>query len=436
MEAGQLVFDPIEYLTSPRWQAMSLGLERTHALLAGLGNPQKQLRFVHVAGTNGKGSTCAFLASVLEQAGYRVGLFTSPAVYSFEERIRVNGQPITYDELTSVTEAVKQVAEALEEHPTEFELLTGVAFVHFARSRCDVVVVEVGMGGRLDSTNVIEAPEVAVITPISFDHCAFLGDTLAKIAGEKAGIIKQGAPVVCAPQAPEAETVICQIAHACACPFVQVDLSLEQGSEECSSYRDRHDLALGMRGVFQLENAATALDALDVLKQRGWVISEEAIREGLRLAHWPGRFEVVSAEPLIIFDGGHNFSGISALAASLQHVYPQHYRIAISGVLADKDYRDMSEVLVDIADEIIAVAPDNARALAAKDYAEALRHTHEPRRTHIVVEAPSISEGVAEALKRYEGAHRANLVPLICVCGSLYLLGSVMEVLRQDGVVL
>lgn len=436
MEAGQLVFDPIEYLTSPRWQAMSLGLERTHALLAGLGNPQKQLRFVHVAGTNGKGSTCAFLASVLEQAGYRVGLFTSPAVYSFEERIRVNGQPITYDELTSVTEAVKQVAEALEEHPTEFELLTGVAFVHFARSRCDVVVVEVGMGGRLDSTNVIEAPEVAVITPVSFDHCAFLGDTLAKIAGEKAGIIKQGAPVVCAPQAPEAETVICQIAHACACPFVQVDLSLEQGSEECFSYRDRHDLALGMRGVFQLENAATALDALDVLKQRGWVISEEAIREGLRLAHWPGRFEVVSAEPLIIFDGGHNFSGISALAASLQHVYPQHYRIAISGVLADKDYRDMSEVLVDIADEIIAVAPDNARALAAKDYAEALRRTHEPRRTHIVVEAPSISEGVAEALKRYEGAHRANLVPLICVCGSLYLLGSVMEVLRQDGVVL
>lgn len=436
MEAGQLVFDPIEYLTSPRWQAMSLGLERTHALLAGLGNPQKQLRFIHVAGTNGKGSTCAFLASVLEQAGYRVGLFTSPAVYSFEERIRVNGQPITYDELTSVTEAVKQVAEALEEHPTEFELLTGVAFVHFARSRCDVVVVEVGMGGRLDSTNVIEAPEVAVITPVSFDHCAFLGDTLAKIAGEKAGIIKQGVPVVCAPQAPEAEAVICQIAHACACPFVQVDLSLEQGSEECFSYRDRHDLALGMRGVFQLENAATTLDALDVLKQRGWVISEEAIREGLRLAHWPGRFEVVSAEPLIIFDGGHNFSGISALAASLQHVYPQHYRIAISGVLADKDYRDMSEVLVDIADEIIAVAPDNARALTAKDYAEALRHTHEPRRTHIVVEAPSISEGVAEALKRYEGAHRANLVPLICVCGSLYLLGSVMEVLRQDGVVL
>ena len=198
MEAGQLVFDPIEYLTSPRWQTMSLGLERTHALLSGLGDPQRQLRFVHVAGTNGKGSTCAFVASVLEQAGYRVGLFTSPAVYSFEERIRVNGQPISYDELTSVTEAVKQVAETLEEHPTEFELLTGVAFTHFVRSRCDVVVVEVGMGGRLDSTNVIEAPEVAVITPVSFDHCAFLGDTLAEIAGEKAGIIKPGAPVVCA----------------------------------------------------------------------------------------------------------------------------------------------------------------------------------------------------------------------------------------------
>lgn len=436
MEAGQLVFDPIEYLTSPRWQTMSLGLERTRALLSGLDDPQRQLRFVHVAGTNGKGSTCAFAASVLEQAGYRVGLFTSPAVYSFEERIRVNGQPIAYDELTSVTEAVKQVAETLEEHPTEFELLTGVAFTHFVRSRCDMVVVEVGMGGRLDSTNVIEAPEVAVITPVSFDHCAFLGDTLAEIAGEKAGIIKPGAPVVCAPQAPEAEAVIRQVAHEHACPFVQVDLSLEQGSEECFSYRGRCDLALGVRGVFQLENAATALDALDVLKQRGWTIPEEAIREGLRLAHWPGRFEAVSAEPLIIFDGGHNLSGISALAASLEHVYPQHYRIIISGVLADKDYSDMAEVLVDMADEIITVTPDTARALAAKDYAEALRHTHESRRAHIVVEASSISEGVAEALKRYEGAHRANLVPLICVCGSLYLLGSVMEVLRQDGVVL
>lgn len=436
MEAGQIVFDPIEYLTSPRWQTMSLGLERTHALLSGLGDPQKHLRFVHVAGTNGKGSTCALLASVLEQAGYRVGLFTSPAVYSFEERIRVNGRPIAYDELVSVTEAVKQVAETLEEHPTEFELLTGVAFAHFTRSHCDVVVVEVGLGGRLDSTNVIETPEVAVITPVSFDHCAFLGDTLAEIAGEKAGIIKPGVPVVCAPQVPEAEVVIRQIARERACPFVQVDLSQQQGSEGCFSYRDRYDLTLGMRGVFQLENAATALDVLDALKQRGWAIPEETIRAGLRLAHWPGRFEVVSAEPLIIFDGGHNLSGVSALAASLEHAYPQHYRIIISGVLADKDYQDMVEVLVDMADEIITVTPDNARALAAKEYAEALRCAHEPRRAHIMVEAPDISAGVAEALKRYEGARRANLVPLICVCGSLYLLGSVMEVLRQDGVVL
>ena len=263
-----------------------------------------------------------------------------------------------------------------------------------------------------------------------------MGDTLAEIAGEKAGIIKPGAPVVCAPQAPEAEAVIRQVAHEHACPFVQVDLSQEQGSEERFSYRERHDLALGMRGVFQLENAATALDALDALKQHGWTIPEEAIREGLRLAHWPGRFEAVSAEPLIIFDGGHNLSGISALAASLERAYPQHYRIIVSGVLADKDYQDMADVLVDMADEIITVTPKNARALAAKEYAEALGHTHEPRRAHIIVETSSISAGVAEALKRYEGARRAHVAPLICVCGSLYLLGSVMEVLRQDRVVL
>ena len=193
-----------------------------------------------------------------------------------------------------------------------------------------------------------------------------LGDTLAEIAGEKAGIIKPGAPVVCAPQAPEAEAVIRQVAHEHVCPFVQVDLSQEQGSEECFSYRGRCDLALGVRGVFQLENAATALDALDVLKQRGWTIPEEAIREGLRLAHWPGRFEAVSLKPLIIFDGGITFLASAHSLHRSSTRLSQHYRIIVSGVLADKDYQDMADVLVDMADEIITVTPDNARALAAK----------------------------------------------------------------------
>lgn len=431
------MFDPIAYINEPHWQRVSLGLERTRELLHALGDPQNRLRFIHVAGTNGKGSTCALCASILERAGYRVGLFTSPALYRFEDRLRVNGAVITLEELREITLHVKDAADVMGEHPTEFELLTAVAFCYFERSACDVVVMEVGLGGRLDSTNVIESAEVSVITPISFDHCALLGSTLAEIAGEKAGIIKQGVPVVSAPQEPEVRKVIEGVAVKAQSTLMEVALSQLDGTTEHFSYRGRTDLSLGLSGSFQLVNAATALDVIDMVNAAGWNVSEKAIREGLKLASWPGRFEVVSEEPLIIFDGGHNVSGMDALARALDERYPSHSRIVLTGVLADKDHEGMAKRLALFADEIITIAPPNPRALSAEDYAYELKRLLDAdARARSVVAAFDIASGVRCALESYRASRAAQESSLICVCGSLYMLGSVMEVLRQGGLAL
>ena len=228
-------FDPIAYINTPRWQASRLGLERIRELLERLGRPQDRLKFVHVAGTNGKGSICAYLASILSAAGYRTGMFTSPYIERFEERIRVDGAMISPDELRDVTLAVREHAEAMAEetgdHPTEFELMTAVALEHFARFGCDIVVLEVGLGGRLDSTNVIDAPEACVIARIGLDHTALLGNTLAAIAGEKAGIIKEGSAVVSWPQEPEAMAVIEHAAAEHGCELRVPDFAqLEEGA--------------------------------------------------------------------------------------------------------------------------------------------------------------------------------------------------------------
>ena len=224
-----MTFDPVAYINTPRWQESRLGLERTRDLMERLGRPQDKLRFVHVAGTNGKGSTCAYLASVLQEAGYRVGLFTSPYIETFEERIRVNGVNISMPDLTAATLAVKECADAMEaetgDHPTEFELMTAVALVHFAQAGCDIVVLEVGLGGRLDSTNIIDAPEACVIARIGLDHTAVLGNTVAEVAGEKAGIVKPGSPVVSWPQEPEAMAVVERVAAECGCELHVPDFS-------------------------------------------------------------------------------------------------------------------------------------------------------------------------------------------------------------------
>lgn len=230
------MFDPVAYINEPRWRSMSLGLERIEELLAKLGNPQDTLRFVHVAGTNGKGSTCSFVSSILEESGYKVGLFTSPYIERFEERIRINGENISLQRLSEVTLKVKDAAEAMASHPTEFELMTAVAFTYFAEEKCDIVVAEVGLGGRLDSTNVIRTVEVCVFAPISYDHCALLGSTLYQIAGEKAGILKTGIPAVSAPQEQEAQRRLNEEADRCATSIRYVDASSIDGDTSDFSY--------------------------------------------------------------------------------------------------------------------------------------------------------------------------------------------------------
>ena len=292
-------FDPVEYINKPRWQEVRLGLERTHELLDRMGRPQDRLKFVHVAGTNGKGSVCAYLASILQKAGYRTGLFTSPYIIRFEERIRVNGANISSDDLRDVTLFVREHAEAMAqetgEHPTEFELMTAVAFEHFARSGCDIVVCEVGLGGRLDSTNIIAAPEACVIVRIGLDHTDFLGDTPAAIAREKAGIIKPGSAVVSWPQEDEgARQVVEEAARDCGCELVVPDFAglsvygvAEDGRREfrydtrqSGLYASFHTRLLAS---YQPYNAVLAIEAARLLRRRGWNVSEDVIAEGVEL---------------------------------------------------------------------------------------------------------------------------------------------------------
>lgn len=417
-----MVFDPVAWINTPRWQASRLGLERMTDLLERLGRPQDALHFVHVAGTNGKGSICAYLARILEAAGYTVGLFTSPYILRFEERIRVNGADITGEELTRAVAAVRPVAEAMEaatgDHPTEFELMAAVALEHFRAAACDIVVLEVGLGGRLDATNAIDAPEASVIGRIGLDHTDLLGDSLAAIAGEKAGIVKAGVPVVSWPQEPEAmdviEAVTAERGCELRCPDF-ADLAVEplegtawggtvadevvggSAAEAAASEvaggdaEETADRALSaarrfayrgeafatqMLGSYQPANAAMAIEAVGVLRERGWSISEAALKEGIAAARWPGRFEVVGTFPLTIVDGGHNPQGAEALASSLADLLGEAGRGSVHfalGVLADKDYPAMVRAVAPWAASFSVYAPENPRALAAHELAACVR---------------------------------------------------------------
>lgn len=437
-------FDPIAYINTPRWQHSRLGLERITRLLDLLGRPQDSLRFVHVAGTNGKGSTCAYLSSVLECAGYTTGLFTSPFIEAFEERIRVNGTNIAHEDLVRATLAVRRCAEVVEaetgEHPTEFELMCAVALEHFRASRCDIVVLEVGLGGRLDSTNVIDAPEACVICRIGLDHTAILGDTLGQIAREKAGIIKLGAAVVSWPQEPEAMRVVEDVAHERGCSMRVPDFSrLETAFVDVTVTSMRAFSYEGVRyetqllGSYQPANAALAIETVRVLCERGWGITDEALARGLAQATWPGRFEVVGKRPLVIVDGGHNPQGARALRDSLCDALGgvQKARGAVTfvmGVLADKDYVAMIEAVAPLACAFVTYAPPNPRALPAEDLACAAREACArcSAGEGVVVKAAS---SPADAV--FHAREVAGDDGVIVAFGSLYAVSAVKSALHQ-----
>ena len=430
----------LEYIHSVCWQKNVPGLARIGELLGKLGEPQKALRFIHVAGTNGKGSTCAMLASVLGAAGYRVGLYTSPFIVRFNERMQIDGVQIPDGELAEITEYVKPFAEGMAEKPTEFELITAIAMVYFARHACDYVVLEVGMGGRLDPTNIIEAENVAVsvITGIAMDHTAFLGDTDVKIAAEKAGIIKKGVPAVFGgAHVPVGAKADCEVDPQ-ACAAVIKAKAGEMGAPYSESrpealrnvksdiFGSRFDLGeykdmfIPLAGVYQPYNAATVLAVLEILKEQGAKLTEKAVRDGLAAVKWPGRFEILCREPLVISDGGHNPEGIDAAVESAKTYFGEKIQL-ISGVMADKDYAHMAGRMSEVACRAFTVRPDSYRALSAGEFAKVFSAGGVPAEGFATVK---------DAVFAAMDAGRENGKPTLCL-GSLYMYGEVKAAVEE-----
>ena len=402
------------------WQGHKPGLGRTRALLAALGDPHKALRFVHVAGTNGKGSTAAMLDSCLRAAGYKTGLFTSPYINRFNERVQVDGVPIPDGDLVRLVERVQPAAAAMADTPTEFEFITALGMLWFAEQRCDIVVLEVGLGGALDSTNVIDPPACAVITALGLDHVKELGPTLADIAAAKAGIIKPGSPAVSYGGAPEADRVIAAAAHACGAPLTVVDftrLRLRGAGLDGQTFDfDGLDgLTLPLLAGYQPRNAAVAVTALRALRARGWDIPDEAIRRGLASVRWPGRFELLRRSPPFLLDGSHNAHGMRATADSLRSLFPGQKFVFLVSIMADKDADEMLRLLLPLAKGFVTVTAPSPRAIPAADLAariEALGGRAEP--------ADSIPAAVERAAALAAGGPAAAL-------GTLYFSGEVRQ---------
>ena len=422
--------EALSFIGNVKWQNSKPGLSRTRELLSRLGNPEQKLKFIHVAGTNGKGSTCAMMASMLQEAGYRVGLYTSPYIDHFTERFRVNGEDISPADLARLTEKIRPFAESMEDAPTEFEIITVLAFLFFLEQKCDIVVLEVGMGGELDSTNVIPVPEVAVITSIGLDHTAWLGTTIPEIAAAKAGIIKEGGDVVVYGRDPEAEAVferVCEERNARLMlpSYETLNPVLSDLSGLWFDYYGFQNLKLSLVGRYQMYNAAVAITAMRVLNRKpgaAWHVSDEAIRTGLEKTRWGGRLEVVSRRPLVLADGSHNPQGFAATLESLEEILEGRKCVFLVTVSADKDVHGAMSQLVPMAQEFVAAAHGNAaRAMPAGELAELLRQLTEVP----VTEARSMAEGCELALEK---AGRNGIVVAI---GSLFAVGDMCREMRK-----
>ena len=382
----------MEYIHAVQWAGHKPGLTRTRTLLAALGDPHKQLRFVHVAGTNGKGSTAAMMASCLQAAGYRVGLYTSPFINRFNERIQVNGVQIPDEELVRLVEQVKPAADTMEDVPTEFEIITALGMLYFAQQKCEIVVLEVGLGGTLDSTNVIDAPECAVITALGMDHVKELGPTLG--AAEK---------------------------HA---ELTEVDFSrlkYEGGSLDAVEFDfdGLTDVHLPLIGSYQPRNAALAVTALRVMRAHGWNIPESAIRTGLETVSWPGRFELLRHAPAFLLDGSHNAHGMRATVQSLKDRFPGQKFVFLVSIMADKDVDQMLSLLAPLAVRFVTVTAHTPRAMPAEMLAEHIR-AYGCR----AEAAESIQAGVARAMELGgEGP--------VCALGTLYFSGDVRKAFEE-----
>jgi dihydrofolate synthase / folylpolyglutamate synthase len=453
----------VSYLYSLQQQGMKFGLENITRLLLTLNTPQNAFRAIHIAGTNGKGSTCAIVSSILQASGKTTGLFTSPHLLSFTERIRVNGRQISQREVISLIEGIREKIAELGDAgfaPTFFEVVTAMAMLHFKRKGVQAAVLETGMGGRLDATNVIH-PDVCVITKIGLDHGDYLGDSLEEIAGEKAGIIKYGIPVVLSPQEPEAGAAVQRKAEEKKCPLSVLgnDFFFETRHADLKGsvfdYRDErcelHDLFLPLAGVHQTENAAVAIRSVSSfwLKETDAGVRarsfEATVREGLRRVRWKGRLEMVSEDPPVLIDGAHNPQAADVLAAALKEHFISRFSgfIFILGIMKDKDIEGILKSLLPLSSHTIVTSPSYHRSASPPVLLEAAKA--------LGFENVRLSAGVRDALDQAAELVRAGgsttphrpkgnrsshtcPQPLIVITGSFYLLGEALELMGRQAV--
>ena len=370
----------VDYIESPALPRGRYGLERLKQALELLGNPQHKVRFVHVAGTNGKGSCAAMLASVLKEAGYRTGLYISPHLRRYNERMQVDGVDISDDDLIRAAQRVKEVCEQLGGTPIVFEVLTLMALWYFAERRCDFVVLEVGIGGKLDATNCIPAPAAALIAQLGFDHTETLGSTIEEIAAQKGGIAKSGSQLVMAEQEPAALRVVEQLCREQGCGFTVADperLQVLSTSPEGQRLRDRTygELLLPLAGSHQVKNAANVLTVVEVLKGEGFAIPDRAVRQGIERTVWPARFERLSRSPDFILDGGHNPQCVQAAVQALQDYYPGKKVVFLTGMMKDKDTAAMLAKMTEVAKAFVCLHADSERAFGAQELAREIENT-------------------------------------------------------------
>ncbi|RQD67941.1 MAG: bifunctional folylpolyglutamate synthase/dihydrofolate synthase [Tindallia sp. MSAO_Bac2] len=412
-----------------------LGLTNIKRLLALLNNPEKKLKFIHVAGTNGKGSTCSMIQSVLTAAGFRVGLYTSPYIQRFNERIRIDENNIKDDELAYITDQVKQCIEKMLDegysHPTEFEVVTAIAMLYYHQQDVDFVILEVGLGGRLDATNAIDKPLLSIITPVDYDHMAYLGDTLTAIASEKAGIIKEAVPVVTGFQHQVALKVLQDKASSLNAPFYQVvpeafqmhDTNLHGQTFSVTLRGKKYDhISVSLPGPHQAENCMLALTSLQILEEAGYLqVSPEALEEGLSNVRWMGRLEIVHDSPLVIIDGAHNVQGAKSLSRSLDLLLQNVSVTWLIGMLEDKEIDEVLNTLVPHMDRIVVTQPEYHRAMKAESLGERLYNRH----PNVWVE-PSMKNAIHKALEVTPASGA-----VLCA-GSLYMLGQIRSYFMHD----
>lgn len=407
-----------------------LGLESMRELLRRLGDPQNELKFIHISGTNGKGSVLAYLSTILSGAGYRTGRYISPTLFSYRERIQVDGEYIEKESLACHVTAIAAAAEDMQKaglpSPTVFEIETALAFLYFKEKRCDIVTLEVGCGGLLDATNVITTTLMEVIASISMDHTDLLGDTLAKIAAQKAGIIKPDTMVVSAQQKSEAAQVIedtCKEQH---CTLQMVDESkisnVHYGAEgQTFSYKTWENVAISLAGSYQIKNAALALEGVEALRKLGYALSDQQVREGLLHTAWRGRFTTLRRDPTVIIDGAHNPAAALELKESLERYFPGKTLYFVMGMFKDKDYAQVIDLTAPLARHIITVeTPGNPRAMPARELAEAVGKVNPG-----VEWADSVAHGVEKALAM------AGKEDAVIVFGSLSFLGEAADAVNE-----